>query len=135
MATYTGLDVGFDVASGVDLSARELRFISLDSVGDLTNMASAASLTVGVIQRAPRADGGEGATVRVDGITKVEAAGALPVNTAVIAEYVSATDQGKALALPGSAGTYRVRGIVIGAASAEGEIATIRLVEYLVIVT
>ena len=132
---YTGLDIGLSVASGVDLSGQELRFVSLNSAGAATIMANLDAKTIGVVQRSPRADGGEGVTVRTDGVSRVVAGGALPVGAEVIAEYVSATDQGKALALPVAADTYRVRGIVIKPAIAENEIAVIRLVEYTVVVS
>lgn len=124
-----GLSIGIETDPQFDLSTYQWKFVILDSSGRGRPSAGAATETTAfVVQNAPRQ--GHGATVMVSGLTKVVAGAPLPVNTEVILEYVSGTDNGKALPLPVAAGTYRVRGLVLLAAASEDDLATIQLVNY-----
>lgn len=126
---YPGLSIGIETDPQVDLSTYQWKFVILDSQGRGIPSAGAVTETVAyIVQNAPRQ--GQGATVMTSGSSKVIAGAPLPINSEVILEYVSPTDNGKAIPVPAGAGTYRVRGQVIVAAPAEDDLATIQLVNY-----
>jgi hypothetical protein len=76
---------------------------------------------------------GEAAQVRIEGISKLRAGGAITEGAMVTAEYVSAADAGKGLATT-SAGDY-VRGLCVQAAGAEDVLASVRLVNFYYAIT
>lgn len=126
---YPGLSIGIETDPQFDLSGYTWKFVILDSSGRARPSAGAATESVAyVVQNSPRQ--GKGATVMTSGFTKVVAGAPLPINAEVILEYVSAGDNGKAIPVPAGAGTYRVRGLVIVAAPAEDDVATIQIVNY-----
>lgn len=107
-----------------DLSGHQNRFVALtaESAGgaEVQIVGSAGDVVIGVLDNAPAS--GEMASVAVEGVTQVEAAGAL--NTGV--EIMADTD-GKATTATG-AGKH-IRGITLEAASGAGHIILIRLVD------
>jgi hypothetical protein len=127
--SYPELCIGVETDPQYDFSTYQWKFVILDSQGRAIPSAGAATETLAyVVQNAPRQ--GQGATVMTAGFTKVVAGAPLPVNTEVILEFVSGSDNGKAIPLPVAAGTYRVRGLVLVPAAAEDDLATIQLVDY-----
>lgn len=126
---YPGMSIGVETDPQYDLSTYTWKFVILDASGRATPSAGAATETIAyVVQNSPRQ--GKGATVMTSGFSKVVAGAPLPVNSEVILEYVSGSDNGKAIPVPAGAGTYRVRGLVVVAAPAEDDVATIQLVNY-----
>jgi hypothetical protein len=80
-----------------DLSSDQFRFVRLNaSDPDKVERPNAANdKIIGVLQNAPAA--GEEAVVMEIGRSKIQAAGAIAIDAWVTAQYVSATDAGKAL--------------------------------------
>jgi len=120
------LDLAFE--ANEDLSNDQYRFVVIDATtGKVRRPDAANEKAIGVLQNAPAA--GEAAVVRVEGVSKLQAAaGGLTLNSMITAEYVSAADAGKGL-ITTTAGDY-VRGIVIGAAAAEDDLGSVRLVDF-----
>ena len=116
------LDVSAEAAE--DLSDDQYRFVVLNSSGNARRPDSAAEVPYGILQNAP--ESGEAARIRIDGISKLVANAALAINDFVAPEYVSATDAGKGQ----KAGTNwkATRGMVVMAAGAENDLASVRLV-------
>jgi hypothetical protein len=85
----------------------------------------------GILQNAPAL--GEAAQVRIEGISKLRAGGALTEGALIKAEYVSAADAGKGLATT-SAGDY-IRGLCVEPAGAEDVLASVRLVDFYYAIT
>lgn len=103
----------------------QYKFVVFDATsGKVRRPDSAAEFSDGVLQGNPAS--GVEADVMTHGFTKVVAAEALAVGDIVKPEYVSATDAGKAQ----KAGTnwQYARGIVVCAAGAEDDLATIMLI-------
>ncbi len=117
------LDVSYQAAE--DLTADQFKFVVLDA-GKVRRPDTAAERALGVLQNKPAA--GQAAQVRVAGISKLVAGGAITENANVKAEYVSAADAGKGLATI-TAGD-KVRGICVAAASAEDALCSVRLVDF-----
>jgi hypothetical protein len=121
--------MGCETDPQFDLSTYTWKFVILDSSGRARPSAGAATETIAyVVQNAPRR--GQGVTVMTSGFTKVVAGAPLPINAEVVMEYVSGSDNGKAIPVPAGAGTYWVRGLVVVAAPAEDDVATIQIVNY-----
>jgi hypothetical protein len=121
------LDLTFE--AGEDLSSDQFKFVVLDSSTKKVRRPDAITeMPLGVLQNKPTS--GKAASVRVAGVSKVVAAGALSAGAAVVAEYVSAADAGKALSDPGTY-TY-LAGVVVEPASAEDNLASvlIRVMKY-----
>lgn len=114
------LDLSFVAAE--DLSNDQHRFVVLSTTG-VRRPDSETEGALGILQNAPGA--GEAASVRILGVSKLVAGGALGVGIFVMPEYVSATDAGKG-ASAASALAY-ARAMVIGAAGAEDDLATVLL--------
>lgn len=109
--------------AGEDLRSDQGHFVVLASDGTVRRPDSASEVPIGVLQNAP--NDGEAAVVRLIGVSKVVAAGALPRGTFVSPEYVGATDAGKAQA---ATATYAcARGMVVEAAGAEDDLAGVLL--------
>lgn len=122
MATELKLmDVSYLAAE--DLSSDQYRFVVLTSSGTVRRPDSATEVALGVLQNDP-ASGGV-AVVRIQGISKLRAGKSLAVGTFVAPEYVSATDAGKATRAV--AGAPYARGLVLEAAGAEDDLASVLL--------
>lgn len=116
------LDLAYEAAE--DLSDDQYAFVVLNSSGQVRRPDSALEIPHGILQNAP--ESGEAAQVRVDGISKLCANAALAIGTFVKPEYVSATDAGKG---QDAGGNWKAaRGIVVGAAGAENDLAAVRLI-------
>ena len=121
---YTGIDVGF--LANEDLSSDQFRFVRITS-GKVERPNAANDKILGVLQNAPAA--GEMAAVRISGVSKVVAgAGAIAVDAWVTAEYVSATDAGKALTTVTDKDV--VSGQCIVAAGAEDDLCSIVITRF-----
>ena len=106
-----------------DLSDYQYHFVALSTTEGYVKAIDTTSETViGVLQNKPTI--GESASIMTIGISKVVAGEALNPNDVVDAEFISATDSGKAIVYV--SGGDRL-GIVIIAASAEDKLASIRL--------
>jgi len=115
------LNVSFPAAE--DLSGDQYRFVVLASTG-VRRPDNETEALLGILQNAPVA--GEAASVMVEGISKLEVNDALAINAFVKAEYVSATDAGKGKTA--AAALAYARAVVIEAASAEDDLATVLLI-------
>lgn len=119
------LDISFE--ANEDLSNDQYRFVVIDATAKKVRRPDAANeKAAGVLQNAPKS--GAAAVVRIEGISKIRAAGVLAINAMVTPEYVDAADAGKGLATT-TAGDY-VRGIVVEGAAAEDDLGSIRLVDF-----
>ena len=118
------LDFSFKAAE--DLSNYQYHFVKINTSGEVQLLNSGTELPDGVLQNTPAS--GEEATVRILGISKVVANAGLAVGTFVKGEYVGATDAGKAD--DASATLNLVAGRVIGASSAEDDLASVLLTPY-----
>ena len=112
------LDISLEAAE--DLSDYQYHFVTLDSSGKVQLLNAAGDTVIGVLQNDPVS--GEEATVRVLGISKVVANDALAVLTAIKAEYVGATDCGKAA--DASTDYAYVCGLIVEASSDEDDLAS-----------
>lgn len=109
-----------------DLSNDQYRIVVLDaSSGKVRRPNAATDIPLGVLQNAPAA-ADLGANVMLLGpVTKMQAgAGAQAIGAIVGMEYVSATDAGKGIA---AVATMYPVGIVVGAAGAEDDLASVML--------
>jgi len=122
------LDVSYEAAE--DLNADQFRFVVLAS-GKVRRPDSAAERPHGILQNNPAA--GEAAQVRIEGISKLRAGGAITEGAMVKLEYVSAADAGKGLATT-SAGDY-IRGLSVEPAGAEDVLCNVRLVDFYYAIT
>lgn len=105
-----------------DLSSYQYRFIALSTTENYVKaIDSTSEETIGVLQNAP--ESGQTAVVMILGITKVVAGSALNPGDIVDAEYISATDSGKAIAYTDG----ERKGVVLVGASAENKYASILL--------
>lgn len=114
--------IGYEIAE--DMTLNQYRFVVLTSTKTVRLPDAIGERAEGVLQDAPEI-AGQGGTVMVHGYSKVEAGEALAVGDLVGPEYVSASDAGKAVktGLNGN-----IRGRVTEAAAAEGDLATIFLI-------
>lgn len=123
MVTENTLQI-IPVEADEDLSNDQYRFVTLDSTSGRARRPNAlAERSLGVLQDKPAA-AGRAAAVCVLGLTKVVAAAALTVGALVSPEYISAADAGKARV--STTGDF-IHGIVVEAAAAEDDLATIML--------
>jgi hypothetical protein len=119
----TGLDI--TLVSDEDLSNDRHRFVVIDGTSGRVRRPNAANeLCIGILQNAPNA-AGLAAVVRVDGVSKLQSAGAIAAGAKITAEYVSATDAGKGLATVTASDLIRAQ--CIFAAGAEDELCTVQL--------
>ena len=123
MAFQSSPVLDFSYVAAEDLSDYQYHFVKINDSGQVQLLDSAAEVPDGVLQNAP--ESGEAATVRHLGISKVVTNAGLDEGTYVKAEYAGATDCGKAAA---NTATYTVAlGRVVGASSAENDLASILL--------
>lgn len=115
-------DISFPAAE--DLSSYQYHFVKINTSGAVRLLDSADELPDGVLQNAPAS--GEEATVRIFGHTKVVANAALDEGALVRAEYVSATDCGKAATVLATTGV--VLGKVVEASAAENDLVGLILI-------
>ena len=120
---YEGQGIDLSFTADEDLSSYQYRFVHLANDNDVDLLDSGSEIPIGILQNAPEQY--ETAVVRVSGISKLVANDALAVGAKVKAEYVSASDNGKADA----ADTDKdfVRGVVLVAAGAEDDVCTVLL--------
>lgn len=104
--------------SGEDLSAKQYRYVKLDSAGAVVACAGTTDDPVGVLQNSPVA-GGE-ALVMHAGITKMSADAAVAINDRI---GTSADAQG-AVYIPGTDTTKYINGRALDAAANAGELFT-----------
>lgn len=124
MSAYQNVTEWESLLCEEDLSSDKYRFVVRDETTMQARRPDAATdFAIGVLYNAPTS--GQECKVAVQGVCKVLAGEALAVNALVRPEYIDAADAGKAI----GAGTAEenVAGIVVGAAAAEGDLATIRL--------
>jgi hypothetical protein len=106
-----------------DLSDYQYHFVSLSTTeGYVKAIDTTSEQVIGILQNKPTL--GESAEVMIIGVSKVVAGEGLNPNDVVDAEFISATDSGKAINYV--AGGDKL-GIVIIAASAEDKLASILL--------
>ncbi len=105
-----------------DLSADQYKFVVATSTG-FRRPDSEVEVCAGVLQNAPAA--GHAASVRMIGVSKVQANDALGVGAFVMTEYVSAADAGKAKTA--AAALAYARGFVVEASAAEDDLCSVFL--------
>lgn len=119
-------DIGTLVA-GADLSAAQYRFVKTDANGQVV-LAGAGEPVTGVLQNKPAA--GQAAQVRIYGVTKVVAGGAVGEGTLVAADAsakaVAATVTTADTTTGALTGSH-VAGIALGSAGAADEIVSVAL--------
>ena len=120
---YEGQGIDLSFVAGEDISAKQYTFVHLADDNTVDMMDSATEYPVGILQNAP--GDGETAVVRVSGISQLVAHDALAVGAKVKAEYVGASDNGKADAA--DTAKDNVRGIVLVATGAEDDMCTVLL--------
>jgi len=118
------LDFSFKAAE--DLSSYQYHFVKINTSGQARLLDSGDELPDGVLQNAP--ESGEEATVRILGISKVVANAALDEGTFIKAEYISASDCGKAADASSTASL--TMGRVVGASDAEDDLCSVILTPY-----
>lgn len=118
----TVLDLPFEAAE--DLSNDQFRFVVLGSDGKVRRPDSATEIPLGILQNAPDA-AGKGATVRVEGTSKLQVNAAVDEGDYLKAEYVDAADAGKGQSANGERQCARAR--VLIAAGAEDELPVVLL--------
>lgn len=119
---YDGRDVSFLAAE--DLSSYQYCFVTQKDDDEVQLLNAGTNFPLGILQNAPAS--GEVAVVRVDGTSKLVANDAIAVGTQVKAEYVSATDNGKADAADTEGDISR--GVVIQASGAEDDLCAVLLI-------
>lgn len=125
MAAPTGnfvLDKGFRLLAGQTLT--KFRAVKLSSAGVVTNVAAVGDPAIGIVQFSVSAAEllrGKGASVRLQGISEVEAAG--PVN---VGDIVAMAADGRAKGAAAAAGD-RVLGIAMTACVNPGERVSVEL--------
>ena len=117
------LDVSYEAAE--DLSGDQFTFVILDTgTGQVRRPDSAAEIPDGILQNKPAE--GEEALVRKLGLSKLAVNGAVSIGDFLKAEYVSAADAGKGE--KAFAAWRTARAVVLEAAGAENDLATVELV-------
>jgi hypothetical protein len=111
--------------AGENLSSYQYRFVTqLGADNDTVVLMNAGTdIPMGILQNAPVA--GEAAEVMVLGVSKLVANDAIAVGTWVKAEYLSATDNGKADAA--DTDKDNVCGLVVFASGAEDDLCSVLL--------
>lgn len=117
MALEKNLDC-ITMIAGVDLSAKQYRFVALASDGQIDPVGTAGANADGVLQNDPDA-AGKPATVAICGVSKVEAGDAI-----TIGGQVSSDNQGRAIP---ATSTHRVLGRCLETVTAAGQITSVLL--------
>jgi hypothetical protein len=110
-----GRDLSFP--AGADLSGSQYKFVELGTNGKVTVCNAQTDRIIGVLQNKPTAD--QMATVRVSGVTKVQADEAL-----TIADEITTSADGQAITDATAGAGGRLVGIVLKGASTAGNLAT-----------
>ena len=105
--------------AGADLSGSQYKFVELGSGGTVTVCNAATDKPIGILQNAPTS--GQMASVLVAGLSKVQADAALTVGT----EIGTSADGQADPKVRGTDVTEFIVGIVTGAVSNAGELATV----------
>lgn len=104
--------------AAADLTGDQYKMVTLDSNDEVALVSAETDVPVGVLQNDP--DVGETAQIMIQGITKVEADGALNTNDQI---GPSADAQAQSV-VPGTDTTIHIVGVVLGGVGAAGELAT-----------
>jgi len=126
MAFESSAILDYSFVAAEDLSSYQYHFVVIDSSGSVRLPDSATENAVGVLQNAPQS--GEAATVRILGISRVVANAAIDEGVTVKAEYVGASDAGKATTSVGS--RQYTAGVCVGASAAEDDLCSVLLTPY-----
>jgi len=118
---FGGRDVPF--LAGEDLSAMQYRYVMQSDDGTVVMHDDGTEISAGILQNAPAS--GEEAVVRVEGTSKLVANAAIAVGILVKAEYVGASDNGKADAADTDGDI--ARGLTLTASGAEDDVLTVLL--------
>lgn len=113
MATESMQAVTLSVLAGEDLSAKQYRFVKLDTDGTLIACTATADRPLGVLQNSP-GDGQVG-LVCVSGVTKIIAGGSASVGNPV---FTSASATAVTAAVGGAASAMYVAGTFLEGAAA-----------------
>jgi hypothetical protein len=126
MAFKSGGGVVMTFPADEDLSNDQFRIVVLDaSSGQVRRPNAATDIPLGVLQNAPAAAGDPAEVMLFGPVTKMQVgAGAQAIGAIVSGEYVSATDAGKGIA---AVSTMYPVGVVVGAAGAEDDLASVML--------
>lgn len=117
------LDITYEAAES--LASDQYRWMVLDATtGKVRRPDSAAEALLGILQNAPASGGA--ASVRVDGISKLQMNAAAAIGKLISAEYVDAADAGKGQ--DAGVNWEYARGIVVEASAAEDDLAGVRLI-------
>lgn len=113
-----GLDITLVAAADLSAAANQYKFVELDNDGKVTVCNAATDKPVGVLQNRPAS--GEAATVRVLGVSKVQADASLNEG-----DLIGTSADGQADAkTPGTDTTEFVVGMMLTAPGAAGRIGT-----------
>lgn len=126
MAFQSSPVLDFSFMAAEDLSSYQYHFVKIDTSGKARLLNAGDELPDGVLQNAP--ESGEEATVRILGISKVVANASLDEGTFIKAEYVNASDNGKAADASSTASL--TMGRVIGASGSEDDLCSVVLTPY-----
>lgn len=118
---YKGTDVS--VLAGESLINDQYRAVILSSETVLRPNSGSAEVMHGILQNAPAS--GEVAVVRISGISKIVAGGAITIGAAVAAEYNSASDAGKGIIT--TTNLDFIIGFCVETAGAENDLAGIHI--------
>ena len=105
------------LSAGADLSAKQYRFVKLDSSGNAVVCAAVTDKPVGVLQNNPTS--GAEASVTIVGGTKIVASAAATLGTAL---NFGTSSTGKAATLAVTDTTKYVLGVYLQAPAADGDI-------------
>lgn len=105
------------LVASTDLSAHQWHFVS--STGSLANHAGDGVPVLGVLQNKPSE--GQAATIMLDGVSKVYAAG----STLAAGDLCASDSSGRAV--PVAAGEYAVGRVIEGSSGSTGRILTVAL--------
>jgi hypothetical protein len=106
-------DQSFEAAADLSAEANQFKFVKLDAAGKVVAIAAITDMPIGVLQNRPAL--GEMATVRVVGVTKLQADAALATPGAIIGTSADGQADAKTLA---DAGTEFAAGRTLEAATA-----------------
>jgi hypothetical protein len=108
----------FTRVAGADLSSDQYKYVKLSTTDTVILCAAATDVPIGILQNAPTS--GQGATIMVTGISKVNSDAALSIGNVI---GTSGDGQADAKTV-GSDTTEYVVGVVLEASGAAGEYAT-----------
>ena len=105
--------------ASADLSAKQFTFVTVNASGQVASPADGASV-IGVLQNKPTA-AGQGASVMINGVSKVKAAG----STLAAGDLCATSTSGRATTV--GAGEYSIGRIIAGSSGSTDRILTVNL--------